>query len=154
MTRTRFTPLALLLALALPVAAQTTPAAGDRPVPAVPAAKLQDNKAANRTASLPAKGLFVGDQLSDATKARLTDLVIEAIGLDVQVALLVPTGPWNIDGAGHTDRDLNEARLSALRKFLATRGVDPKRIFVESRIDAKIKEPRLDVQLVGKPSND
>ena len=94
-----------------------------------------------------------GDQLSDAAKARLTDLIIDALGLDVEVALLVPTGPWNIDGAGHTDRDLNEARLKALRKFLTDRGIEPKRIFVESRVDAKLTEPRLDVQLIGRPSS-
>ncbi len=129
-------------------------APGDTPVTPLPAAQLGDNKAKTRTASIPAKGLFVGDQLSDSTKARLTELILEALGLDVQVALLVPTGPWQIDGAGHTDRDLNEARLKSLRKFLVDRGVNPKHIFVESRIDAKLSEPRLDVQLVGQPNDD
>jgi OOP family OmpA-OmpF porin len=110
--------------------------------PGVPVAAPIDNRPVPRTASLPAKGLFKGDQLSDAAKARLTDLIIDALGLDVEVALLVPTGPWNIDGGGHTDRDLNEARLAALRKFLTDRGIEPKRIFVESRIDAEGWRPR------------
>ena len=39
------------------------------------------------------------------------------------------------------------------RQFLQQRGVDPKRTFVESRIDQKIKEPRLDIQLLGRPSS-
>lgn len=112
------------------------------------------NQVVPRTTTLPAKGLFKGDQLSEATKARLTEVIIDALGLDVEVALLVPTGPWQIDGAGHTDRDLNEARLKALRTFLTDRGIEPKRIFVESRVDAKLTEPRLDVQLLGRPSAD
>ena len=129
-------------------------APGDQPVPAVPAAKLGGDKSRARTASIPAKGLFVGDQLSDSAKARLTELVIEALGLRVEVALVVPVGPWTIDGAQHTDHDLNKARLDAVRKFLNDRGIDAKRIFVESQIDAKAKEPRLDVQLLGQPAND
>jgi OOP family OmpA-OmpF porin len=96
----------------------------------------------------------VGDQLSESTKAKLTELIIDAIGLRVEIALLVPVGPWVIDGATHTDRDLTTARLNALRSFLTSRGVDPKRIFVESQTDAKVKEPRLDVQLLGQPAND
>ncbi len=133
--------------------AQTAPAParGDQPVPRAVLPKA-DDPARTRTTSLPAKGLFVGDQLSEAAKARLTDLIIEAIGLEVQVALIVPTGPWVIDGGGHTDRDLTEARLAAVKRFLQQRGVDPKRTFVESRIDAKAKEPRLDVQLIGRPA--
>jgi OOP family OmpA-OmpF porin len=129
-------------------------APGDQAVKPLPAAQLGDNKAKTRSTSLPARGLFVGDQLSDSAKAKLTELIIDALGLNVQVALVVPVGPWQIDGAGHTERDLNEARLAAVRKFLSERGVDPKRMFVESRIDAKIKEPRLDVQLVGQAAND
>lgn len=128
------------------------PAAAQASKPAVPTAAPADNKPVMRTTSLPGKGLFTGDQLSDQAKSRLTDLVIDALGLDVEVALVVPTGPWQLDGGGHTDRDLNEARLGALRKFLTDRGVDPRRIFVESRVDAKVKEPRLDVQLIGRQS--
>ncbi len=140
----------LCAAVLLPVQAQT-PAV--KPAMTMPQAAAMDNKPVNRTTTLPAKGLFVGDQLSDTAKARLTDLVVDALGLDVEVALMVPMGPWVIDGGGHTDRDLNDKRLGALRKFLTERGIDPKRIFVESRIDAKIKEPRLDVQLIGRPSS-
>jgi OOP family OmpA-OmpF porin len=128
------------------------PAAGASPVPATPMPKA-DDKERVKTASLPARGLFVGDQLSESAKARLTDLVIESIGMDVQVALIVPTGPWVIDGGGHGDRDLTEKRLGAVRQFLQQRGVDPRRTFVESRIDQKIKEPRLDIQLLGRPSS-
>jgi OmpA-OmpF porin, OOP family len=123
--------------------------AGGKPVAQ---AQSTSNTPVNRTTSIPAKGLFVGDQLSDSAKKQLTDLVIDALGLDVEVALMVPTGPWVIDGGGHTDRDLNDKRLGAVRQFLTQRGIDPKRIFVESRIDAKIKEPRLDVQLIGRPA--
>ena len=49
--------------------------------------------------------------------------------------------------------DLAPARLTSVRKFLTDRGVDSKRIFVESRVDAEIAEPRLDVQLVGQPAS-
>jgi OmpA-OmpF porin, OOP family len=153
MKRTSLLLPALLATLLLP-ASGALAAPGDQPVKPVPAAQLGDNKAKTRTASLPARGLFQGDQLTDAAKAKLTDLVIEALGLRVEVALLIPTGPWQIDGSGAGERDLTPARLAALRKFLADRGIDQKRIFVESRTDAKLKEPRLDVQLVGDPAND
>lgn len=140
--------LALLL-LAGTVQAQTPPA---RPAANLPAPAPQSMAPQSRQASLPAKGLFVGDQLSEAARAKLTDVLIDALGLDVEVALIVPTGPWIIDGGGHTDRDLTERRLASVRKFLSERGVEPKRIFVESRTDAKLSEPRLDVQLVGRPA--
>lgn len=143
---------ALLIAAA--VAAPALAAPGDQPVAPLPAGKAADDKARTRTTSLPAKGLFKGDQLSDAAKSKLVDLIIEARGLDVQVALVVPTGPWHVDVGGEGERDLTPARLAAVRKFLADRGIDPKRIFVESRIDAKVSEPRLDVQLAGPVAND
>ena len=127
-------------------------AAGDKPVTPVPAGKAAEDKSRQRTTSIPAKGLFVGNQLSESTKAKLTELILGSIGMRIELALLVPTGPWKIDGAGKTDRDLNTARLQALRRFLTDRGVDPKKIFVESRIDPKIKTPRLDVQLVVTPA--
>jgi OOP family OmpA-OmpF porin len=145
---------ALLSAALLAASGYALAAPGDQPVPAVPAAKLGNDPSRLRTASIPAKGLFVGDQLSASARAQLTELIIEALSLRVQVALVVPVGPWTIDGAQHTDHDLNKARLGALRKFLADRGVDPQRIFVESQIDAKVKEPRLDVQIMGQPAND
>ena len=140
---------ALLVLGALPAGA----APGDTPVPA-PRAPIAEQKDKSRTVSLPARGLFKGDQLSDSAKSQLTDLIINALGLRVEVALLVPVGPWQLDGGGHSDTDLTAARLQALKKYLTERGVDPKSIFVESRRDAKVTEPRLDVQLVGQPAND
>ncbi len=142
---------ALLSAATLAVAAP-----GDQPVPPLTTAQRAgtspEQAARSRLTSLPARGLFKGDQLSDSAKSKLTDLIIDALGLDVQVALIVPTGPWQIDGGGSSERDLTPARLAALRKFLTERGVEPKRIFVESRTDAKVTEPRLDVELVGQPA--
>ncbi len=142
---------ALLSAATLAVAAP-----GDQLVPPLTAAQRAGTSPQQATksklTSLPARGLFKGDQLSDSAKSRLTDLIIDALGMDVQVALIVPTGPWQIDGGGSSERDLTPARLAALRKFLTERGVEPKRIFVESRTDAKVTEPRLDVELVGQPA--
>ena len=129
-------------------------APGDKPVAPLPASKNVDDKSRVRKTSIPAKGLFVGDKLSESTKAKLTELIMDSIGMRIEMALLVPTGNWKIDGAGKGDNDLNTARLNALRRFLTDRGVDPKKIYVESRIDPKIKTPRLDVQLVVAPSNE
>ena len=138
-----------------PVTAGDKPvASGDKPVAPLPAGKVADDKSRTRNASLPAKGLFVKDQLSESTKAKLTQLMLDSIGMRIELALLVPTGNWKIDGAGKGDNDLNAARLQALRRFLTDRGVDPKKIFVESRVDPKVKTPRLDVQLVVSPAND
>lgn len=148
--------LLVLTLMSAPAWAQTAPRAapGDQPVVPLPA-PVVDQKDKSRTVSMPAKGLFKGDQLTDSARAQLTELIITAIGLQVEVALLIPVGPWNIDGTGHAgERDLTSARLQALRKYLTDRGIDPKRIFVESRVDPKLKEPRLDVQLVGQPNND
>lgn len=127
------------------------PGPGEQRVQPLPGAPAKDDKERVRTTSLPAKGLFVGEQLSAAARERLTELIIEAAGLDVEVALVVPTGPWQIDGSGASERDLTPGRLQAVKRFLSERGVDPRRIFVESRIDEKLAEPRLDVQLVGRP---
>ena len=107
-----------------------------------------------RSISIPAKGLFAGEQLSRAARDRLTDVVLEARGLDIEVALVVPTGPWQIDGGGDAERRLTPARLAAVRDFLAQRGIDPKRIYVESRIDARLGEPQLVIELVGRPGRD
>jgi OOP family OmpA-OmpF porin len=134
-----------------PMAAAQT-ASQSKPVP-MPMAAPGNSEITGRTMSLPATGLFQGDQLTELTKSKLAELIVDALGLDVEVALIVPTGPWRIDGAGHTERDLNEARLNALRKFLTDRGIEPKRIYVESRVDAKLKEPRLEMQLIGRPSS-
>lgn len=144
----------LTAALNLLLAPGAHAAPGDQPVSAVPPAKLANDPQRTRTTSLPAKGLFVGDQLSDSAKQRLTDLIIDAIGLRVEVALMVPVGPWVIDGATHTERDLTTARLNAVRKFLTDRGVEPHRIFVESQVNANVKEPRLEIQLAGRQANE
>lgn len=129
------------------------------PVPKVAAEKPGPDKSGpdkkvTRSTSIPATGLFVGDQLSASTKSKLTELILDSIGQRIEMALLVPTGPWKIDGAGKGDTNLTSARLQSLRRFLTDRGVDPKKIFVESRTDAKIKTPRLDVQLITSPAND
>ncbi len=143
-------------AVAMLLACGTLAAApGDQAVkPLPPSAQIADDKARVRTTSLPARGLFVGDQLSESARARLTELIVEARDLRVEVALVVPTGPWQIDGSGQGERDLTPARLQAVRRFLTQRGVDPKRIFVESRVDARIKEPQLTVQLAGQTGGD
>jgi OOP family OmpA-OmpF porin len=142
-------PLLAALCVAAPAQSQTPPA---RPAAGVPAPAMPSMAPQSRQASLPARGLFVGDQLSASARDKLTEVLIDALSLDVEVALVVPVGPWVIDGGGHTERDLTERRLAAVRKFLTDRGVEPKRIFVESRTDAKVSEPRLDIQLIGRPA--
>lgn len=137
-------PLALLVAACL---AATAPLA-----PAQPAAR--GGEVQTKLTSLPARGLFEGDRLSAYAQQRLTELVINAIGLQVEVALIVPTGPWNLEGSGRDERDLTPARLEAVKRFLKERGVDPKKTYVESRIDDKLKEPRLDVQILGRSPAD
>lgn len=149
-TQVRTALLAAVYAFATPLWA----APGDKPVAPLPAGKAADDKSRSRKASLPAKGLFVGDKLSESTKAKLTDLMIDSIGMRIELALLLPTGNWKIDGAGKGNNDLTAARLQSLRRFLTDRGVDPKKIFVESRVDPKIKTPRLDVELVVSPTVD
>ncbi len=131
--------------------AQAGPAASPQPTRN---ATPPERKVTTRTASLPGRGLFQGDQLSESTKRQLTDLMMEAIGSRIELALLVPSGPWQIDGAGQGDTVLNEARLRSLRRFLTDRGVDPNRIYVESRVDPNVRTPRLDVQLVTTPAAD
>lgn len=104
-----------------------------------------------RTTSMEAKGLFIGDQLSPLAQQKLTDFIIDIVGQQIEIVLVVPRGPWKIDGSAHDERSLTPARLAAVKKYLRDRGVDPGRIIVESRIDEKIKEPRLDVQSVTRP---
>lgn len=104
-----------------------------------------------RSVVLPYKGLFVGDQLGASARERLIDLILEARGLDIEVALLVPSGAWRVDGGGDDDHRLTPARLDAVRRFLVQRGLDPKHIYVESRVDARLSEPRLLVEMVGHP---
>jgi OmpA-OmpF porin, OOP family len=108
----------------------------------------------SRSVSMPARGLFEGERLSAAARQRLTELVVDAVGLQIEVALIVPTGPWRIDGSGKDERDLTPVRLNAVRSFLAERGLDPKHIYVESRVDDSVREPRLDVQVLGRPRHD
>ncbi len=130
-------------------------APGDQPVTPLPAAPSRTDPSRVHSSSLPARGLFVGDQLSDAAKARLSEMIVEAMSMRVEVALVVPEGPWQIDPSGKSESDLTPARLAAVRRFLADRGVNPRHIFVESHIDKKLKEPRLEVQLVtGEPADD
>jgi len=140
-----------LLLCGVPLAA----APGDLPVKPLPSsAQTGDDKERVRSAALPARGLFVGDQLSESARRQLAELTADAQDLNVEVALLVPTGPWQIDGSGAGERDLTPARLQSVRRFLAERGIDARRIFTESRIDDKLKEPQLTVQLVGRPAGD
>jgi OOP family OmpA-OmpF porin len=133
------------------------PAGGEQPVRPLPPQPAPKTDAVTRNASLPARGLFDGDRLTPAARAQLTDLVIDAIGRDVEMALLIPTGPWRTEGGarGATDeRDLTPARIEALRRFLVERGIDRRRIYVESRVDNRLAEPRLDVQIVDRPAAD
>ncbi len=151
MTRPYRNGIALTLACALSAVVAAAP--GDQPVKPLPAASAS-SQLLERRASLPAKGLFVGDQLSAQARERLTELILSALGLQVDVALVVPTGPWQIDGSGKDERDLTPARLNAVKRFLHERGVDLQKIYVESRTDDKLKEPRLDLQVIGRPAND
>ena len=141
-------------ALVLMTTAFAHAAGGDVPVKPLQPAPAASSAITPHTSSLPARGLFNGDQLTDSARQKLTELILDAIGLQVEVALIVPTGPWNLDGSGKDERDLTPARLEAVKRFLTQRGVAPHRIYVESRIDAKVKEPRLDVQIVGRPAVD
>ena len=105
---------------------------------------------AGRVASLPVAGLFNGDRLSEHTKARLGDLIQAMQGSPIEVAVMVPAGPWVTGQGGRGERDLNAARLAALRAFMAERGVEAGRVFMESGLDEPLQAPRLDVQFVGR----
>ena len=152
----RLAGLSLLIALAAGGAGRNAWAApGDQPVrPLPPAASPPQTSLATRSASLPARGLFDGNGLSAAARERLSEFIVDAVGQQLEIALIVPTGPWDVDGTGRGERDLTPARLQALKRFLSDRGVDPQRIVVEGRTDEKIKEPRLDLQLVTRPATD
>lgn len=129
---------------------------GDQPAPRQPpqAASSAPTNVKVQSASLPARGLFEEDRLTSSARRQLTELLIDALGLQIEVVLLVPTGPWATDGSGKDERDLTPARLQAVRRFFGERGIDPNHIFVESRIDKGIKEARIDIQVVGRPAND
>ena len=145
---------AALLCAALPLAA----APGDQPVKPLPPSALAPAKTdiQTKSATLPARGLFDGDKLTPAAQQRLADLIVDALGLQVDVALIVPTGPWKTDGAAgpNDERALTPARLEAVKRFLTQRGLNPKHIYVESRLDEKVSEPRLEVQIAGRPAVD
>jgi len=151
-----FLPRRLLIALPLVVAligvTVAAPVAAQTPAPAPTAEKQPPFE--TRTTSLPARGLFAGDELSATARQKLTELIVEALGLNIQVALVVPTGPWRLDDSAPDERHLTPARLASVKRYLAERGVDPKKIFVESRIDESIGEPRLDVQIGGRQAVD
>lgn len=154
MRSTRFARPCTALALAA-LLAPALAAPGDPAVKTLPAASSPSKTGVvERRTSLPAHGLFEGDRLSAQAREKLTELILNALGLQVQVALVVPTGPWKIDGSGADERDLTPARLEAVKRFLHERGVDPQRIYVESRIDQSIKEPRLDLQIMGRQATD
>lgn len=107
-----------------------------------------------RSASLPAQRLFSGDQLTMAARQKLTELIIDAAGLQIEVVLIAPVGPWRLDSRSGDERALTPARLEAVKRFLTERGMDPRHIFVESRIDQSTREPRLDVQVGGRAAAD
>jgi OmpA-OmpF porin, OOP family len=155
-------PAALAVLLAVTAASGAVQAApGDQRVTPLPpaasgaaTATAKKSPVVERAASLPAAGLFEGDKLSAKGKSQLTELILNALGLRIEVALVVPTGPWRLDGSGADERDLSPARLNAVKRFMADRGVDPDKIYVESRIDNTAREPRLDVQLLGREATD
>jgi len=138
---------ACLLAFTVAAHAQTS-----RPAPPPGTAQAAAERVKVRSASLPARGLFEGDQLSAAARRQLDALVADAGDLDVEVAFVAPSGPWQTEGSGAGERSLTPARLQAVRDHLARRGVDARRIYVENRIDPKAAEARLDVELVGRPA--
>jgi OOP family OmpA-OmpF porin len=154
MTRPPIGSSAAWLVAALFSVAPAAAAPDDRPASAAAPGGQTDDQHRTRTASLPAKGLFVGDELSETAKTKLSELILQALGMSVEVALIVPTGPWEIDGGNQSDNALTSARLNAVRRFLVERGVSPRHLYVESRVDQKAKEPRLDVQFYGRPAED
>jgi OOP family OmpA-OmpF porin len=149
-------PFTLAITALMLAAAGLQAAPGDQPVKPLPPAAEAKTELKTQTRSLPARGLFQGDRLTESARLQLSGLIVDAVGQSVEVALLVPTGPWKIDEAGTAsdERTLTPARLEAVKRFLTERGIDAKKIYVESRIDEKLKEPRLDVQIVSRPGAD
>lgn len=155
------TPNRLCLALscaavlaAWPAAARAQAGATVKPAASAAASAPAPSGFTTRSASLPAKGLFQKDQLSAAARRQLDEMILDAIGLQIEVALVVPIGPWNVEGQGDDERALTPARLAAIKRYLAERGVDSRKVYVESRIDHRLKEPRLEVQVGGRPAHD
>lgn len=142
---------ACALVLALPLAQAASDAALE-PGKAAPGIVSPAPRMVTRTEVLPALGLFDGQQLSPGTRARLDAFVAGAADLNVEVALLVPSGPWKMGGKEVDERSLTPARLQAVREHLVKRGLPANRIYVESRVDRAAREPRLLVELVGKPA--
>jgi OOP family OmpA-OmpF porin len=105
-----------------------------------------------RSQALPAQGLFDGERLSPSARKQLDTLLADADDIDVEVALVVPAGPWKVEGRVVDEHSLTPGRLRAVKDYLAARGVPTARIYVESRIDNAASEPRLQVELVGKPA--
>lgn len=139
--------LALLLSCLLLACGAAARAQSSLPPPAAAPYEL-------RSASLPAQRLFVGEQLTMAARQKLTELIIDAAGLQIEVVLIAPVGPWRLDNRSTDERALTPARLDAVKRFLTERGMDPRHIFVESRIDQSTREPRLDVQVGGRAATD
>ncbi|MDO9285304.1 MAG: hypothetical protein Q7U26_10435 [Aquabacterium sp.] len=142
---------ALLLALNLGTAVAQTPRTAAAAA-AAPASAASASRLVIRSNTLPAQGLFEGDRLSSAARDRLDAVLAEASDLDVEVILLVPAGPWRLDGQPGDERSLTPARLAALRQHLVQRGLPARRIYVESRIEPSATAPRLVIELVGRPS--
>ena len=150
----RHRPIATWLALALLTgsAGLAAPAAWAQASTAASTARSPAPKLALRSETLPSRGLFDGDQLSAYARQRLDELIRDAADTDVEVALVAPSGPWKTDSGEAGERSLTPARLQSVRDHLARRGVDPKRIYVENRIDPKAREARLTVELMGRPA--
>ena len=147
--------LSLVLSLALTLATASALAVADAPSvygKQLLGAEGPTSRIVVRSATLPAHGLFEGDQLSAATRARLDATIANASDLDVEVVLLMPAGPWKIDGKTVDEHSLTPARLTALRQYLTQHSLSTKRIYVESRIDHSTTEPRLIIELVGTPA--
>lgn len=117
-----------------------------------PAGSASANRLVIRSSTLPAQGLFEGDRLSDAARVKLDAILARASDVDVEVVLLVPAGPWRLDGQSGDERSLTPARLAALRQHLVQRGLPARRIYVESRIEPSATAPRLVIELVGRPA--
>jgi OmpA-OmpF porin, OOP family len=147
--------LMLALALALAVATDSARAAVDPPIAPgtrAPGATALASRSVIKSATLAASGLFDGERLSAATQARLDSMIANAGDLDIEVALLVPSGPWQLAGKAIDEHSLTPARLAALRQHLSRRGVPARHIYVESHIEPSATEPRLVIELVGKPA--
>ena len=119
----------------------------------MPAPTAERTFGARRT-SRPARGRCLDDQLGVAARRKLGELIVDAAGLQIEVARVVPTGSRQLEGRGSDERELTPARLAAVKRQLADRGVDSKKVCADSRVDQSLVEPRLEVQLGGRPAFD